>query len=172
VFAAAAYGKETAAFLILLMVAHGAVRRERWFWMQAAACAAIFAVIQVHLSLRFDAPPLVDNFNSLERNLGYLAWYVTFSSWGVVVLFLLATRLAVLWPTIPIGLRLAVLLLPLYLAAALFKGWIEEYRQYGELLLPFGLVAILWMQTDLGNLRRQGRSAPPGRNEPSNRKQS
>ena len=157
VFALAAYCKETAVFLVVLQLAYAAVSHRRWHLLQAGLCAVAFAAIQTYLSWQYHAPPLQDRYFWFDRNVRLIVYHLVFSSWKVAVLSLVVLRVAVLWPKIPIGLRLTTILVPCFLAAAMVKGWIEEYRQYTELILPLMLVAGFCIRVELSVLRLRNR---------------
>ncbi|MFO0910722.1 MAG: hypothetical protein U0794_20640 [Isosphaeraceae bacterium] len=163
VFALATYSKETAILLIpaYLLVA------DRWSSRHTlgmtVALLAIFVVIRLVLDRQYGRG--IGGFWFPGRNARWLAWYLAFDAWWywpvVIVAILRLGRQAALYPRELR--RLSVLVVPL-LGLAFFKGWIEEKRQYLEMLPILGPLSLQWVAIELGwgeSFVARTRSEPP-----------
>jgi hypothetical protein len=153
VFVAAAYSKETSVLLIAGYVMVDNNRRTAVFWERLALMIITFGVIRGWLAVRYATPQPPAGFWVLGRNLKYLSFLV-FYSWVVPFFVVGLARLVALRSSFPpVLVRLCLLALPLF-GMALFVGWLEELRQYLELLPIFGLLVFHWCmhETGLGHL--------------------
>jgi hypothetical protein len=167
-FLAAAYSKETAVLLIptYLLTARD-VR-----WPRRAAVAVLlggaYAAVRLWIGARYVRQEPPGGFWFPWRNAKYLA-YPVFYGWLTPFFVVGLARLLALRQRFPWALkRLWVLAVPM-VGLAFFKGWVEEMRQYLELLPVFGLLVFHWClhEAGLGHLlvaRPAGpRSASPVR---------
>ncbi len=161
--AAAAYSKETAVLLIAAYALLAPERRSLRFWGILALLAVLFAAIRGWLRLRYPNPEPEGGFLWLGRNLKYLS-YPIFYCWAVPFFAVGLARLAALRSRFPSSLeRLCLLAVPL-VGMAFFKGWLEELRQYLEVLPVAGLLVFHWClhEAGLGHLlRARDGSVPP-----------
>jgi hypothetical protein len=159
-FAAAAYSKETAILLILAYVLLAEERHSPRFWGLLGVLLAVYLAVWGWLRFRYPAPEVTFWFPG--RNAKYLATRV-FYLWFAPLLAVGLARLLSAWRLYPPALRkLCWLAVPL-LGVAFFKGWIEELRQYLELLPIIGLIVLQWLLHEAGaaGLLRP-RSSPAG----------
>jgi hypothetical protein len=148
-FAAAAYSKETSILLVAAFVLLAPERRSWRFWGLLFVQMAVYAAVRGYLELRYAAPELFTGFWAFGRNLKYFS-FVLFYSWSMPFFVIGAARLLALQRVFPRPLtRLLVLAVPL-LGMALCKGWLEEMRQYLELLPVAGLLAFHWCMHEAG----------------------
>jgi hypothetical protein len=148
-FAVAAYSKETS---ILLIGAYVLQVPKRWSprsWMMLALLAGTFAAIRGYLAWRYPAPEPLAGYWVLGRNLKYLT-FVIFYSWSMPFFVVGLARMVALrrhFP--PVLLRLSLLAVPL-VGMAFCVGWLEELRQYLELLPICGLLLFHWCLHEAG----------------------
>lgn len=149
VFALAAYSKETA---ILLIPAYLLVYRDRIdarFFIEAIAMGATFLLVRHAIDLRYG--PGSSGFWFPGRNARLVASWLAFDSWWYAPFVLVAVvRISRVWREFPISLRRLVVLAIVPLGIAVFKGWIEEKRQYLELLPILGPLILQWVAIELG----------------------
>jgi hypothetical protein len=150
-FALAAYSKETAVLIIPACWLLAENRRAVDLWARMIALGAIFVAVQLWIDLRYpgDFPP-GEPFWWPWYNLFWMAKSLVYHAWWVPVVVVCAYRIARVWDRVPTGLRRLALLIPLLLAVTFFKGWLEERRQYLELLPVGGLILLQWMAIELG----------------------
>jgi hypothetical protein len=161
-FAAAAYSKETSVLLVAALVLLAPEWRSRRFWGLLLAQVITFASVRLWLELRYPAPEPPAGFWAFGRNLKYFS-FVLFYSWSLPFFVVGAARLLALRHHFPRPLkRLVVLAVPL-VGMALFRGWLEEMRQYLELLPVAGLLVLHWClhEAGYGHLLR-ARDLEPG----------
>jgi hypothetical protein len=154
-FAAAAYSKETSVLLIAAYLLLAPERRPARVWLTAGLLAAVYAAIRWWINRHYPTPEPQEGFWWVRRNLKYLGFLV-FYSWLVPFVAVGLARMWGLRRRFPAPLvRLCGLAVPL-VALAVFKGWIEELRQYLELLPVFGLLLFHWClhEAGLGHLLR------------------
>src|SRR5262249_42149695 len=140
-FAFAAYSKETSVLLILAYILLAEDRRTWTFWLTVGTMAALFVSSRFWLGIHYASPPGADFWYPL-RNLKWLGTTLLFDFWGLPFLLLALARCVMIWPAFPRGLRCLLVLGLIQIGMAFFKGWIEEKRQYLELLVPAGLIVI------------------------------
>jgi hypothetical protein len=146
-FAAAAYSKETAVLLLLAYVLLAEERRSLRFWGLLGLLLAVYGGVRWWVSVTYPAPEVTFWFPG--RNAKYLASRV-FYLWLAPFLAVGLLRLLSAWPSYPPALRrLSLLAVPL-VGLAFFKGWIEEMRQYLELLPIVGLIVFQWLLREAG----------------------
>jgi hypothetical protein len=146
-FTAAVYSKETSVLLILAYFLMSTPRRTPRFWAMLALLTTIYAAIRGWIEMRY--PVLEGDFWSLQRNGKYLALRF-FYMWWLPFLGVSVIRLLSLWRQYPAPLRrLCLLAVPLF-GIAIFKGWIEEMRQYLEMLPIAGIIVIHWILHEAG----------------------
>lgn len=146
-FAVAAYSKETAVLLIFAHILLAPERRSRSFWRRLALLVVLYGGIRAWIQLQYQAPS--GPFWFPLRNLRWLVLQAFFL-WFLPLALVALVRFAAHWRDYPMPLRrLALLLIPL-VGMAFFKGWIEEMRQYLELLPVFGLMALQCLLCELG----------------------
>jgi hypothetical protein len=147
VFLAAVYSKETSVLLILAYFLMSSNRRTLRFWAMLGLLAASYAGIRSWIEVHY--PSLEGDFFSLRRNAKYLAIRF-FYMWWLPLLVVAVARLVSLRRQYPKALRrLCWLAVPL-LGMAVFKGWIEEMRQYLEMLPIVGLIVLHWTLHEAG----------------------
>src|SRR5205085_3730328 len=83
-------------------------------------------------------------------NLKFLWKSLLCYSWWLPLILVGAVRFGSFWGQYPRALRRLLLLAVPMFGLALFKGWIEEMRQYMELLPIFGLLMAQWTLEELG----------------------
>jgi hypothetical protein len=148
-FAAAAYSKETSALLLAADLLLAENRRSLRLWLRLALLALLWALIRGWIDRHYITPLPEAGFWFPGRNLKILA-VVFFSNWWLPFLGIGLLRLTTLRRQFPPALlRLCWLILPLA-GLAFFKGWLEEMRQYLELLPVFGLVLFQWVLHEVG----------------------
>lgn len=146
-FALAVYSKETS---ILLILAYGLLSKDRRslsFWSVAGLLVALFAVIRYWIELSYPSGPKLFWFP--RRNARFLllqAFYV----WYAPFLGVALARFVALHRLYPARLKHLCLLAVPMLGLAFFKGWIEEMRQYLELLPIMGLLVVQWTLHEAG----------------------
>jgi hypothetical protein len=148
VFAAAVWSKETSILLIFAYILLADDRRSPRFWGMLGVLLTIYAALQGWIVVHYPSPE--GDFWSLRRNLIYLGAHAIFYSWWLPILGFGMVRFLSLWPEYPATVRrLCWLAVPL-LGMALCKGWIEEMRQYLELLPLFGMMLVQWTLHEIG----------------------
>jgi hypothetical protein len=146
-FAAAAYSKETAVLLILAYALVAERRGTVRFWAGLALLLAVFAGVRGWIELHYPNPP--GPFWFPRRNWRYLSVLV-FYGWFAPLLGVALARLVAARRLYPSALKkLCLLALPL-VGLAYFKGWIEELRQYLEVLPILGLIVVQWVLHEAG----------------------
>jgi hypothetical protein len=149
IFCLAAYSKETS---ILLIAAYALLARNyctQRFWVRIAFFTALFAVIRGWVALCYPAPQPPGGFWSLDRNLRLMG-LMPFYCWALPFFVIGMMRLWALQRQFPTTLkRWSLLAIPL-VGMALFKGWLEELRQYLELVPIFGPLALQWCLHEVG----------------------
>jgi hypothetical protein len=154
-FGAAAYSKETAVLLIAAFVLVHLRWRSARCWLMVALLSGIYCGVRGWIEHHYNSPLPEDGFWFPARNAKLLA-SIFFSNWWWPFYAVGAARMAVLWQQFPCVLRrLLWLVLPM-IVLAFFKGWLEETRQYLELLPVFGLLLFHWCmhEAGLGHLLR------------------
>lgn len=150
-FGLASYSKETA---VLLLVACAMLRREEYrsreFWVHLAAMTALFGAIRLGIEWRFHGVADGARFWYPLRNLRMLARSSVEHMWSLAV-----AAVACLWLVrhrgeLPRDLRRLLVMLPIMVGLAFFKGWLEERRQYLEVEPILGLLLVQWAYTALG----------------------
>jgi hypothetical protein len=165
-FAAAAYSKETSLLLIaahLLLARH--LRSPRP-WAVAGLLGAIFVSARLWINAHYHAPEPEAGFWFPLRNARFLG-YPLFYGWLTPFFVVGLVRIWSLREHYPRALkRLCLLAVPM-VAMAFFKGWLEELRQYLELLPVFGLILFQWClhEAGLGHVLRAGSPDIPGRQD-------
>ncbi len=147
-FAAAAYSKETAMLLIpgAVLVHQG---RPDWrLALRVGTLIVLFVLIRKAVDQAYG--PGSGAFWFPKRNLKLVFWNLVFGCWIMPVLLIAAVRVVRLWHAFPVRLRRLAYLAVVPLGAAAFKGWIEERRQYMELLPILGPLAVQWVFLELG----------------------
>jgi hypothetical protein len=148
-FALAAYSKETA---VLLIPAYLLARRgwpDRRSFLIAAAMGAIYLAVRQIINGIYGVG--MGGFWFPGRNARWLAWTLAFDAWWYLpVAVVSAVRIAGHWSAFPITLRRLVVLAPVLVALAFFKGWIEEKRQYLEMIPILGPLLVQWVAIELG----------------------
>jgi hypothetical protein len=148
-FAAAAYSKETAVLLIAAYVLVDFRWRSVRSWLVLGLLAGLYAAVRGWIALNYRTPEPEQGFWFPARNAKVLA-AVFFSNWWLPFYAVGLARIVGLWPQFPFALRrLCWLLLPM-VGLAFFKGWLEELRQYLELLPVFGLLLLQWCLHEAG----------------------
>ncbi len=148
-FAAAAYSKETAVLLIgAFLLVHFRWRRPR-AWLILGLLMGIYAAVRGWIHTQYGTPFPDNGFWFPARNAKLLA-SIFFANWFLPFYGIGAVRLALLWPQFPLALRRLCWMLPPMLGLAFFKGWLEELRQYLELLPVFGLLLFHWCLHEAG----------------------
>jgi hypothetical protein len=151
VFALACHSKETA---ILLIPAYAWVNRRHWrrwpCWVVLLLMAALYAGLRLWIRERF---PLGAGgaWGEPGRNARLLLLQSVYGLWWTVPAAVIAVRIWLLRRAMP---RHVLVLLAgmagVLVGAGFFKGWVEERRQYFELLPLVGLVACRWAAAELG----------------------
>jgi hypothetical protein len=146
-FVAAVYSKETSILLLFAYALLATNRRSLTFWGTGVVLAAVYVWLRYWIHITYPSPD--GGFWFPTRNLRYLVKQ-TFYLWYLPFLGVALARFLALRKQYPAVLkRLSVLALPL-LGLALFKGWIEEMRQYLEMLPIFGLMVLQWTMHEAG----------------------
>jgi hypothetical protein len=151
----ACYTKETAILLLpayLLLRPHDARRTL----ITIGVLAAAFVAIRFESQSRFPAGGPA--FWWPGRNLQWIGWTTFFDSWVVVLVALGVAYVVSLRREWPRDLRRLSLLVPLMLLPAFFKGWIEERRQYLEMLIIAGPLVLQSLDAALGTHAMRARS--------------
>ncbi len=149
VFAVAAYSKETSLLLIPAYILVNWGRRDWRLISTVTALTITYVVVRIILDWSYGSG--AGGFWFPGRNARWIAWMLTFDAWWYYPFWIVsAIRLARVWPQFPAPLRRLVLLSFALIAPALFKGWIEEKRQYLEMLPILGPMLIQWVVTELG----------------------
>jgi hypothetical protein len=149
-FALACYSKETA---VLLIAAHAYIHRDKRgqarYWLELLAMVGLYAGIRWWVMQRFDVPP-TDEWWFPERNLRVLAWSIV-SIWWTIPALIILVRIVRQRAEFPAhSLALLAGLAAVMVGAAFFKGWIEERRQYLELLPLAWLIFLRWATVEIG----------------------
>jgi hypothetical protein len=167
-FAVAAYSKETSVLLLGADLLLADQRRSLRFWLRLGLMALLWLLIRWWIDRHYITPTPEQGFWFPGRNLKMLA-VVFFSNWWLPFLAVGLLRMAALRRQYPPALvRLCWLVVPL-VGLAFFKGWLEEMRQYLELLPVFGLLLFHWVLHEVGLGQHlqpraadsQAHSAPP-----------
>jgi len=146
-FALAAYSKETSVLLIAGYLLLAEDWRSLKCWATAGIMTAIFLAIRHGIDLRFPTGP--NEFWCPIRNIKRLV-LLLFFCWYWPFLGVAFARFVSRHREYPLALkRLSLLAVPL-VGAAFFKGWIEEMRQYLELLPIAGLMVLQWILHEAG----------------------
>ncbi len=148
-FAAACYSKETAFTLIL---ARWLLLQDRRAWrayVPLAVMAAFFVLVQFRLRMLYHSVD-GEGFWMFKRNMGMLAKFVLFQSWVLIAWGVCLVRIGKAWGQFPRQLRRLSAIPLLLVSAGVFKGWLEEHRQYAECLLIFGPMLLQWALIELG----------------------
>jgi hypothetical protein len=148
-FALAAYSKETAVLLIVAHVLLADDRRSRRFWIVLGLMSAIFVSCRLWVQIHHDMPPGA-NFWWPRRNIRVLGTALLFDFWPAPLVLVLLVRLKAMWSRSPLSLRRLLVLGVMQVSLAVFKGWIEEKRQYLEMLPIVGPLVIQWVLVELG----------------------
>jgi hypothetical protein len=152
VFLVAAYSKETSLLLVVALVAvtwePGSWRRLT-SWLAPIALTLAFLAVRSYIAWRYPAVPTT-SFWWPTRNLGWMRNSALLFSWMLPFFLVGFVRIGRMLPRVPVELRRLTCLLPILLGLSFFKGWIEEMRQYGELLAILGLVVAQWLSEELG----------------------
>jgi hypothetical protein len=151
-FALAAYSKETSLLLIVSYVLLEPEGRGRRYWSTLAAMSLMFLGCRLWLALAYDSPPGGD-FWYPWRNSVFILRNLALDFWPLPLLFVALWRFAACWPTFPRSLRTLLVLLVIQASLSFFKGWIEEKRQYLELVPIVGLLLMQWVLTEVGHGR-------------------
>jgi hypothetical protein len=149
-FLAAAYSKETS---VLLILAHALIwRKEVWtkgYWGTLAGLSIIYGVVRLWIDNRYPIPS-PHPFWFPFRNAVVLRHACVWNIWFISIIAVILLRMLRLRERIPYNLRLLLLLVPIMLGFAFFKGWIEERRAYLEIYPIAGLILIQWASMELG----------------------
>lgn len=148
-FAFAAYSKETSLLLIVSYVLLAPERRSRGFWATLSAMSAMFLACRLWLALHYDNPPGAD-FWYPTRNALMVLRHLCLDFWPLPLLGVALWRFAAHWPRFPASLRKLLLLAVIQAGCSFFKGWLEEKRQYLELLPVGGLLMLQWVLMESG----------------------
>ncbi len=150
-FVVACYSKETS---VLLILAHALIHRHQartWgFWLQLLCMAVVYAGLRWWIVQRF-AVGGADQFWYPARNLRFVLVRGVYGLWWVVPFFAILAHLVRIRRELPPRLLPVLLsMAAVMIGLAFFKGWIEERRQYLE-LLPFAwLIGIRWVLGEVG----------------------
>lgn len=152
-FAAATYSKETSILLIIAFMLLNSKERSSCSAFQVIALVAIYVSVICWIRVNF-IPQRQAEFWYPMRNMQWLGRTILFDHWYLPVIGVAILRMICLWPRFPWQLRRLFVLIPLLLAVAFFKGWIEERRQYLEVCLPIlGLMVMQWLTMEFGLTR-------------------
>lgn len=142
-FCAAVYSKETACLLIVAYI----VVNRRWkdikFWMMVCCLTLIYLSIQFWIRQHYVSPP-ANTFWYPSRNLVFFIKSSVYHMWMWIICLIIIIRIIKMWYRIPPDLRWLTTLIVIIVSAAFFNGWIEERRQYYEILPIIGLITIQW----------------------------
>jgi hypothetical protein len=151
IFLAAAYSKETSFLLVVAQIAvtwaPGSWRRWRW-WLPPALMTAAFVVVRLYIGARYPGRETFA-FWWPTRNVLWLRDTALLLSWLLPFFLVGVVRFVRMMGRVPVELGRLMLLVPLLVGAAFFKGWIEEFRQYGELLPIVGLAVAQWLSEEM-----------------------
>ena len=149
-FILASYSKETA---MLLIIGYALVNRASYrrlsFWLVLAAMAALYFSIRTWIGQHYDTPP-GDYYWYPRRNLVFLVKEGIYNLWWVFVAGVICVRIFLIRREVPRDLLWLLVMGLVVLGAAFFKGWIEERRQYLEMLPIVGLIVLQWASLELG----------------------
>ena len=149
VFGLAAYSKETAVLLIPAYILVHYDRIDRRFLLDVCLMGLTFLLVRRAIDSRFGAGS--GGFWFPGRNARLIASWLAYDSWWYAPMVLVvALRIAKVWREFPPRLRRLAVLALVPLGIAVFKGWIEEKRQYLELLPILGPLLLQWMAIELG----------------------
>jgi hypothetical protein len=151
VFAAAVWSKETS---VLLIGAFAVVHRGQWrrwsAWVQLVVMGVLFLTIRWWIGQRFPVEG-AEQWWFPERNLKVVLSRAVFGLWWIVPGLIVLTRIVHMRRQMPRHLLLLLAAMAgVMVGAAFFKGWIEERRQYLELLPLAVLVGCRWAVVELG----------------------
>jgi hypothetical protein len=148
-FAVAAYSKETSVLLIASHLLLAERPRSLRPWIEAALLGLLWLMVRGWIDRHYTTPLPEAGFWFPARNLKVLA-IVFFSNWWLPFLGVGLVRIAALRHRFPPALlRLSWLFLPM-IGLAFFKGWLEEMRQYLELVPVGGLLLFHWVLQEAG----------------------
>jgi hypothetical protein len=158
-FLVACYAKESA---ILLLAAYWFPRPHevRRTLVTIAILAAAFVAIRLDSQHRYIAGG--PQFWWPVRNLQRIGETVVAAPWMALLLILGVVYVVSLRRQWPRDLRRLSLLVPLMLVPAFFKGWIEERRQYLEMLIIAGPLVLQAVDTAFRTRLMRARDAGPG----------
>jgi hypothetical protein len=151
-FLLAAYSKETA---VLLVVAFALITWEpeawrRWgWWLRLAPLGLAYLSIRAFINLKYPGFAPMTYWFPL-RNARWLFAAAIFSAWTAPLVVVSVIRIVRTIDQLPAMLARVTLLIPIIVSLAFFKGWIEELRQYTEMLSIGGIVIIHWALRELG----------------------
>lgn len=175
-FVVASYSKETA---VLLIQGYALIRRDdfktRYYWLTLGGMSIIFAAIRLWIDYRYADAPVGGDFWYPARNAELLVKSAVMYMWPTAIIAVVLVRIFRMREELPADLRWLLLLVPIMIGLAFFKGWIEERRQYYEVYPIVGLVLIQWASVELGFERlliprKSGPGRGPGRATPDGRK--
>jgi hypothetical protein len=150
-FVAAAYSKETSVLLIFaFLLLNWDSSRSLRFWITVVGLGLIFLMIQLWMQYRFSSLPPGPVFWYPLRNLKILLKGAIGGCWYLSIVAVAVARMVRMRPMIPQDLRRLVLLVPVMVGLAFFKGWVEERRAYYEVYPLLGLIVIQWATLELG----------------------
>jgi hypothetical protein len=150
-FVAAAYSKETSVLLIFaFLLLNWDSSRSLRFWITVVGLGLIFLMIQLWMQYRFSSLPPGPVFWYPLRNLKILLKGAIGGCWYLSIVAVAVARMVRMRPMIPQDLRRLVLLVPVMVGLAFFKGWVEERRAYYEVYPLLGLIVIQWAALELG----------------------
>lgn len=148
-FAAATWSKETSILLLAAVVLVAPRWRSRHLWGRVTCLVGLYASIRYWIELHYRSQLPEGGFTSIGRNVKEIA-ILFFSSWCLPFYGVGLARMIAMRQQFPRALaRLSWLLLPL-VGIAFFKGWIEEMRQYLEMLPVVGLLLVQWCLHEAG----------------------
>ena len=153
VFAVAVYSKETAVLLIPAYVSAHFDRIDRKFFVDLGLMGLTFWLIRTILDASFGSGggAGAGGFWFPGGNARVIASWLAYDSWWYApFLIVAAARIAHVRSEFPLRLRRLVVLAIVPLGIALFKGWIDEKRQYLELLPILGPLSLQWLAIELG----------------------
>jgi hypothetical protein len=149
VFPLAAYSKETAILLVpayALRYGKEGTAEKRWF--AVVGLLLLFLVVRSWIALRYSVPS--PSFWPIGRNARQIVKMIVGYGWLIPPLAISAYRMYLMRTAFPPYLLRVLSLLPFVVAVALFKGWIEEMRQYLEFLPVVGMLVVQWALTEMG----------------------
>jgi hypothetical protein len=149
VFALAAYSKETAILLIPAYALRNPEDRTRKaFWLKTGGLLLLFVAIRSWIALTYVVPS--PPFWPIARNGRQIVKTVLGYGWLLPAIGVSVFRMYLMRKNFPPYLLRLLSLLALVVCAALFKGWIEELRQYLEFLPVVGMLVIQWTFNEAG----------------------